>query len=129
KPWPKQLPATPALVEFYSLCDGGTFSAVEIFPLQTVKDQRANLLRALDLEAIAAQPGTVVVFGFNHAKLYFVDTENDLVSAYNTATKEWEHYNQSFEQFLDDLFTPGSRYSDDMSEYWTNVLEQLEQTP
>ena len=130
KPWPKALPSTPTLVEFFSLCDGGNFSAIEILSLQTIKAERATMLLAIDLEAIAAEPEHILVIGFNSLGfVYFVDTENDLVSGYNPRSRDWEHHNQSFESFLEDLFTPGSRYSDEATEEWTQVLQQVEDLP
>lgn len=130
KPWPKAMPSTPTLIEFYSLCDGGNLSALEVFPMDTIKAERATMLRAIDLKAITAGPEHVFVFGFNpQGFVYFVDTENDLVSGYNPKTNEWEHHNQSFESFLEDLFTPGSTYRDEVTDEWTQVLEQVENMP
>lgn len=126
KPWPKTLPSTASLIEFYSLCDGGNFSAIEVLPLETIKTQLPTMLRAIDLAAIAADPERIFIFGFNsRGFVYFVDTDNDLVSGYNPRTNEWEHHNQSFDSFMEDLFTPGSAYSDDSTEDWVNVLRQV----
>jgi hypothetical protein len=127
KPWPKLMPSTPTLVEFYSLCDGGNLSALEVFSMDTIKTERATMLRAIDMQTIAAGPEHIFVFGYNpQGFVYFADTENDLVSAYNPKTAEWDHHNQTFESFLEDLFTPGSIYHDGLTDEWAQVLEQVE---
>jgi hypothetical protein len=129
--WPAGLPSCPTLVEFYALCDGGTFSRYSLHPLadlQVFQD---------DWGKDEIQPGRYVVIGdneFGHSLIW--DSTEDQVGYYDldgadglvmSAETGDDLMGRTMAGFLEGLFAPPRRTrGDEVKKMWAQALAELE---
>jgi hypothetical protein len=130
RPWPHRLPTCPALQDFYTLCDGGTFSHFSLHPLRDVQEFE---------EDDTVEPGRYVVIGdteFGHSLVW--DSTDDRVGYYDSDGADGfviseetgaELMGRTAADFLAGLFSPPRRTrGDEVQKMWAQVLEELDRT-
>jgi hypothetical protein len=128
KSWPKELPPCPALKEFYTLCDGGTFSHYSLHSLDEVHE--------FD-EGDDVGPEGYVTIGdteFGHSLVW--DSAKDQVGYYDfdgadgfVMSEETgaELMGRTMADFLAGLFSPPRRTKGDkVQQMWSQVLIELD---
>jgi hypothetical protein len=124
--WPKGLPACPALVELYTLCDGGFFLCWDFFALRRVKAESAALQGGLDqpAEPAAGIRQALLGYGSDHFSLIW-DSLKDEVIAASPHPDESYPLAPSFATFVEELFTP-KLADDELPELWVATLRHLD---
>lgn len=127
KKWPPQLPCCPALLEFYSICDGGVFSYYTLHGLDDLQM----------FDEGEAEAGRYLAIGdttFGHTLVW--DSREDMVGYYDfdgadgfvfsseTGAKEM---GLTMDGFLSEVFTPPSQVNqrDFLGKSWIQVLDRL----
>src|ERR1051326_8133448 len=105
---PPGLPAAPLLLDFYALCDGGQMGFVEWLPRQRLKPETLDWVSQLDGGAEEGWGplvmGRHLVFAYTDVGPVVWDAEADQVAAYQNGACSWELYEQTLEEFLEELF-------------------------
>src|SRR5262249_38733926 len=127
--WPKGRPSCPALQEFYSLCDGGTFGRYTF--------GRRRDLQDLHEGAGDAEAGRYLAFGdteFGHQLVW--DSAQDRVGYYDSDGADGlvlsgetgaELMGLPMDEFLSGLFSPPRREWGEVEKMWRLALAALEQ--
>ena len=126
-PWPQGLPSSAPIRDFFSLCDGGLigpyrFASVSHLPALNRKWLLAAAHRG-PADAPVLLPGHHLVLGEEEcdAPLVWHSGTDCMGVAWHNGLP-FDSYNQSFEAFLDELFTPRPL---DVSGAWDRALRQL----
>ena len=127
KTWPKRLPACPALLEFYAICDGGVFGYYTLHGLDDIKmfdEDEAEAGRYLAFGDTAF--GHTLVWDSREDKVgyYDLDGADGFVFSSETGAKEM---GLTMDGFLSGVFTPPTRPNqrDPMETMWIQILERL----
>jgi hypothetical protein len=129
KAWRKGIPSCPALQEFYSLCDGGTFSYYTLSALGDLQKFDEEEVEGNRYLAIGdTQFGHTLVWDSREDRVgyYDFDGADGLVMSAETGAALM---GLPMEGFLRGLFTPPTRPNkrDDVEKAWIQVLERLQQ--
>ena len=126
-PWPQDLPSSEPIRDFFSLCDGGLMGSYRFASVSHLPALNRKWLLAAAHRGPARAPvllaGHHVVLGEEECDsplVWHADTDCMGVAWHNGLP--FDSYNQSFEAFLDELFTPRSL---DLSSAWDRALRQL----
>ncbi len=122
--YPKELPRSQVLQAFYRLCDGGFFDDCRWFRLSQLAEQTArwiDLLKDYDERGNILMPERHLVFAEDSGGAPIVwDAITDRVASFWRKGGDWEPIAESMEQFLAQMFNPGSDHP-----MWFEALKQL----
>jgi len=124
-PWPVGLPTCPALTDFYARCDGGTFGAYLVSPVSGLGDPSAGWLAGSPGPDLSH--GRWVEFGsheFGHTLLWNADA--DEVMLYSPDDEEPRRLKRTMEAFLERLFYPSAKASNETTVMWAGALAEAE---
>jgi hypothetical protein len=123
--WPKGLPACPALVEFYTLCDGGTFFRYDFLPLHRVKAEALTLRGWPDRPGDPAAEVRHLLLGYDPDSFALIwDSRKDEVTeSKSEAGVSYAH--GSFAAFMQELFLPEFA-PDELPDLWVTTLQCLD---
>ncbi|HWE40745.1 MAG TPA: hypothetical protein VG406_29665 [Isosphaeraceae bacterium] len=144
--WPKGLPASPLLREFYAECDGGELGSFSFLPLEELAEETESVLDWMEGNTDpGARPkaGRCVMFGHNeysHALIW--DADRDAVLIYDSDGGDiWDAdettlaYDGSgpgatgrltLAQFFERLVNPAADAGDEVSREWAEALRLLD---
>jgi hypothetical protein len=127
KPWPKGLPSSPVLADFYVRSDGGQLAGYDWLRLSKLKSETASLRDWLEgVGGGDEAPANYLVLAHDDYGALVWDADQDVVLAYCSNGDCWEETGKSLASFLDDLFAAG-RTAGEAAELWASALQWIEQ--
>jgi hypothetical protein len=127
KQWPQRLPSCPALLEFYTICDGGVFGYYTLHglaDLQMFEEAEAEAGRYLAIGDTTF--GHTLVWDSREDKVgyYDLDGADGFVFSSETGAKEM---GLTMDGFLQEVFTPPTHPNqrDSVETMWRQILDRL----
>ena len=124
--WPKSLPACPALAEFYTLCDGGTFFWYDFFPLRRVKAEAAAFRGWPDRPGDPSEQLRHLLLGYDPDSFALIwDSAKDELVLFKADAQDTYPGGVTFAAFVEELFGP-KLAPGELENLWEATLRYLD---
>jgi hypothetical protein len=124
--WPKSLPACPALVEFYALCDGGKFFWYDFLPLRRVKTEAAAFRGWPDRPGDPSAHVRHLLLGYDQDSFALIwDSAMDELVLFKSDAQSAYPRGVSFAAFVEELFAPNLA-AGELENLWEAALRRLD---
>ena len=124
--WPNHLPACPALVEFYALCDGGQFCFYDFLPLRRVKAEAAAFRGWPDRPGDQSAGVRHLLLGYDQDSFSLIwDSAKDELVQYKSDAQSDYPRGVPFAAFVEKLFVP-ELAPGELPDLWVATLRHLD---